>query len=48
MFSGARDLIDRELLVTDFKPVPDSKTGEFSARFDIVLGRTPDERQLRS
>ena len=48
VFSGARDLIDRELLVTDFKPVPDSKTGEFSARFDIVLGRTPDERQLRS
>lgn len=48
VFSAARDLIERELLMTDFKPIPDSKTGEFAARFDIVLGRTPDERNLRS
>ncbi|MBX7106857.1 MAG: intradiol ring-cleavage dioxygenase [Gemmataceae bacterium] len=48
VFSGARDLIDRELLMTDFKLMPDSKTGDYSARFDIVLGRTPDERDLRS
>ncbi|HVJ67522.1 MAG TPA: protocatechuate 3,4-dioxygenase, partial [Caulifigura sp.] len=41
VFNGVRDVIDRELLVTDFKPIPDSKTGELSARFDIVLGRTP-------
>ncbi len=47
VFSGTRDIIDRELLVADFKPIPDSKTGELSARFDIVLGRTPDERNPR-
>jgi len=44
VFNGVRDVIDRELLMTDFKPIADSKTGELSARFDIVLGRTPDER----
>jgi protocatechuate 3,4-dioxygenase, beta subunit len=48
VFSGTRSIIDRELLMTDFKPVPNSKTGELSARFDIVLGRTPDERNQRS
>jgi protocatechuate 3,4-dioxygenase beta subunit len=38
------DLIDRELLLVEFKPVKESKIGEFAAKFDIVLGRTPDER----
>jgi protocatechuate 3,4-dioxygenase beta subunit len=44
VFSGIRNVIDRELLMTDFKAVPNSRTGELSARFDIVLGKTPDER----
>ena len=35
--------IDRELLMVDFKPVKESKLGEFAAHFEIVLGRTPDE-----
>lgn len=35
---------DRELLMAEFKPIPGSKTGELSAKFDIILGRTPDER----
>ena len=48
VFRGTRDIIDRELLVTDFKKVPDSKTGDLAAKFDVVLGRTPDERNLRS
>lgn len=43
---SAGGLIERELLMVDFKPIADSKTGELSARFDIVLGRTPDERAL--
>jgi len=43
---GAGGLIESELLMVDFKPIPDSKTGELSARFDIVLGRTPDDRSL--
>ena len=48
VFSGSGDLIDRELVLADFTPVKDSKIGEFQARFDIVLGRTPDERALRN
>jgi len=48
VFSGSGDAIDRELVMTDFTPVKDSKIGEYQARFDIVLGRTPDERALRS
>jgi protocatechuate 3,4-dioxygenase beta subunit len=41
-------MFDRELLMTEFKPIPGSKIGELAARFDIVLGRTPDERALSS
>ncbi|MEZ5403436.1 MAG: protocatechuate 3,4-dioxygenase [Bryobacteraceae bacterium] len=32
-----------ELLMADFVPVKDSKTGELTARFDIVLGGTPED-----
>jgi protocatechuate 3,4-dioxygenase beta subunit len=46
VFRGVGDLIDRELVLVDFKPVPDSKIGELSAHFDIILGRTPDENSL--
>ena len=41
VFGGIRDLIDRELVLVDFKPLKDSKNGELSARFDIVVGLTP-------
>lgn len=47
VYSGVGDLIDRELVLADFNPVKDSKIGEVQARFDIVLGRTPDERTSR-
>jgi protocatechuate 3,4-dioxygenase beta subunit len=40
---GTRDLIDRELIQVDFNPIKGSKIGELAARFEIVLGRTPDE-----
>jgi protocatechuate 3,4-dioxygenase beta subunit len=43
VFRGVRDLIDRELVMVDFKPVKESQIGEVAAHFDIVLGRTPDE-----
>lgn len=39
------DLLDRELVQADFLPVKDSRIGEFACNFDIVVGRTPDERQ---
>ena len=41
---GGISLFDRELLMADFKPVKDSKIGEYAANFDVILGRTPDER----
>jgi protocatechuate 3,4-dioxygenase beta subunit len=41
---GIRNLVDRELVLVDFKPVKDSKIGELSARFDIVVGVTPSDR----
>jgi protocatechuate 3,4-dioxygenase beta subunit len=40
----AGGLFERELLMIDFKPIPGSKIGELTASFEIVLGRTPDER----
>lgn len=45
---SARDLVDRELLMADFHPIADSKIGEVACRFDIVLGRTPDEYDFGS
>lgn len=48
IFSSTRDLIDRELVLADFKPIKDSKIGEFAAQFDIIVGRTPDEKDLQS
>lgn len=46
VYGGVRDLIDRELILADFRPVPESKTGELAASFDIIVGRTPDEASL--
>jgi protocatechuate 3,4-dioxygenase beta subunit len=37
-----RDERLRQAVIVDFKPVEESKIGELSARFDIVLGRTPE------
>lgn len=48
VFRSTCDLIDRELLLADFKPIDDSKMGELAATFDIVLGRTPDEAAFDS
>lgn len=48
VYSGIRDPIDRELVLVDFKPIKESKLGEFAAHFDIILGRTPDEAALES
>jgi len=41
---GIRNLVDRELVLVDFKPLKDSRIGELSARFDIVVGVTPSDR----
>jgi protocatechuate 3,4-dioxygenase beta subunit len=47
VFRDAGGLIDRELVLADFTPIKDSKIGELAAKFDIVLGRTPDEAEMR-
>lgn len=33
----------RDLLICDFTPIPDSETGELAARFDMVIGMTPED-----
>ncbi len=33
----------RHALTAEYKPIPESKLGEFAANFDLVLGITPDE-----
>jgi protocatechuate 3,4-dioxygenase beta subunit len=35
----------RKTVLADFKPVKDSKLGELSARFDMILGHTVEERE---
>jgi len=40
---GIRDPLARELLLVDFKPVPESKINELSAHFVIVVGATPSD-----
>ena len=47
IFREAGDLIDRELVMGDFKPLAESKIGEFACNFDIVLGKTPSDSQIR-
>ena len=44
--NDAIDLFDKELLMADFVPVKGTKTPEWNAKFDIVLGVTPDERSF--
>lgn len=43
LFRTIKDPALRKLVVADFKPMADSKLGELTADFDLVLGRTPDE-----
>ncbi len=40
---GVRDRAARESVLVDFTPLPDSRIGELAARFDIVVGSTPEE-----
>ena len=46
VFTQLRDPVDRELVLVDFKAIPESKLGELAASFDIVLGQTPKETSL--
>ena len=43
LFQQIRDPQLKKTIVTDFKPLPNSKIGELTANFDIVLGYTIQE-----
>lgn len=42
VFNHIRDVRQREAVLVDFAPVRGSRVGELAARFDIVLGFTPE------
>ncbi len=44
VFRQAGGLIERELIQVDFTPIKTSKIGELAASFEIVLGRTLEDR----
>ena len=39
---GIRDSKQRESVIVDFAPIKESKAGELAAKFDIVMGWTPE------
>jgi protocatechuate 3,4-dioxygenase beta subunit len=41
IFRSIRNPLDRELVLVDFTLIRESRIGELSAQFDIVVGRTP-------
>lgn len=41
VLKGVRDPKARKSIIVPFAPLPDSKAGELTAKFDIVLGTTP-------
>lgn len=42
IFRSIRDPKLRDAIAVDFAPIKDSKVGELAAKFDIVLGMTPE------
>jgi protocatechuate 3,4-dioxygenase beta subunit len=45
VFNGIRDPLAREMVLVDFNPVKESKIGELTAKFNIVVGVTPAEEK---
>ena len=41
--SPAKTAEAKATIVTDFTPIPKSKSGELAAKWDIVLGVTPED-----
>ncbi len=42
ILKSIRDIKARESIIVDFAPIKESRIGELAARFDIVLGYTPE------
>ncbi len=45
VFRQIRDERLRELVMSDFVAIPNSRIGELAAKFDLVLGKTPHETE---
>jgi protocatechuate 3,4-dioxygenase beta subunit len=45
VFQTITSTAQRDLLLADFRPLTESSLGELAARFDIVLGQTPEDPQ---
>jgi len=44
IYRSIRDQKQRDAVTVDFAPMKDSRIGEVTAKFDLVLGTTPDEK----
>ena len=42
IYMGIRDTKARDSVTLDFAPIAESKIGELAAKFDIILGKTPE------
>ena len=45
LFRQAKTPQARATIVTDFRPIPDSKIGELAAKWDLVIGETPQDSE---
>ena len=48
LFRRIKDPAARRSLLVDFNPLAGSKIGELTANFDVVVGVTPDEHQVKT
>ncbi|MSR53038.1 MAG: intradiol ring-cleavage dioxygenase [Gemmataceae bacterium] len=44
IWKSVKDLKSRDAITIDFKPIKESKIGELAAKFDVVLGVTPESK----
>jgi protocatechuate 3,4-dioxygenase beta subunit len=47
LFKEAKTAKAKATLVTDFKPIAESKTGELAANWDLIVGLTPEDPKDR-
>jgi protocatechuate 3,4-dioxygenase beta subunit len=43
ILNSISDAKSREMLIVEYKPLAGSRTGELAARFDVVVGATPED-----
>ena len=47
LYKEAKTAEAKATLVTDFRPIPGSKTGELAANWDLIVGMTPEDPKDR-